>query len=68
MGGAQAIAAFAYGTGSVGGVDKITGPATCKVATAKRLVYGLVENRNDLGPSEILVIRTTAPTSSKSLA
>jgi histidinol dehydrogenase len=56
MGGAQAIAAFAFGTGSVRRVDKITGPGNMYVATAKRMVYGLVDIDMIAGPSEILVI------------
>lgn len=56
MGGAQAIAAFAYGTQSVKRVDKITGPGNMYVATAKRMVYGLVDIDMIAGPSEILVI------------
>ena len=56
MGGAQAIAAFAYGTDSVKRVDKITGPGNMYVATAKRMVYGLVDIDMIAGPSEILVI------------
>ena len=56
MGGAQAVAAFAYGTQSVPRVDKITGPGNQYVATAKRMVYGLVDIDMVAGPSEILVI------------
>lgn len=56
MGGAQAVAAFAYGTESVPRVDKITGPGNQYVATAKRMVYGLVDIDMVAGPSEILVI------------
>ncbi len=56
MGGAQAVAAFAYGTESVRRVDKITGPGNMYVATAKRMVYGLVDIDMIAGPSEILVI------------
>jgi histidinol dehydrogenase len=56
MGGAQAIAAFAHGTESVRRVDKITGPGNMYVATAKRMVYGLVDIDMIAGPSEILVI------------
>jgi len=43
IGGAQAIAALAYGTGSVPKVDKIVGPGNRYVALAKRLVYGVVD-------------------------
>lgn len=55
-GGAQAIAALAYGTESVQKVDKITGPGNRYVATAKRLVFGAVDIDMIAGPSEILVI------------
>ena len=56
MGGAQAIAALAYGTKSVPRVDKITGPGNIFVATAKQMVYGQVDIDMIAGPSEILVI------------
>lgn len=56
MGGAQAIAAFAYGTESIASVDKIVGPGNIFVATAKREVYGRVGLDMLAGPSEILVI------------
>lgn len=56
VGGAQAIAALAYGTESVPRVDKITGPGNIYVATAKRLVFGTVDIDMIAGPSEILVI------------
>ena len=56
MGGAQAIAALAYGTQSVLRVDKIVGPGNRFVATAKRKVYGQVDIDMIAGPSEILVI------------
>lgn len=57
MGGAQAIAAFAYGTESVPKVDKITGPGRDFVATAKKLVYGVACGIDMIaGPSEILVL------------
>ncbi len=56
IGGAQAVAALAYGTASVPQVDKITGPGNIYVATAKRLVYGAVGIDMIAGPSEILVI------------
>ena len=55
-GGAQAIAALAYGTPSVPAVDKIVGPGNVYVATAKRRVYGTVDIDMIAGPSEILVI------------
>lgn len=56
LGGAQAIAALAYGTQTVPRVDKIVGPGNIFVATAKRLVYGQVDIDSVAGPSEILVI------------
>src|SRR5690606_25391265 len=55
-GGAQAIAALAYGTESVGRVDKIVGPGNIYVACAKRLVFGIVDIDSIAGPSEILVV------------
>jgi histidinol dehydrogenase len=55
-GGAQAIAALAYGTESVTRVDKIVGPGNAYVACAKRLVYGAVDIDSIAGPSEILVV------------
>ncbi|NLZ25855.1 MAG: histidinol dehydrogenase [Clostridiales bacterium] len=56
VGGAGAIAALAYGTESIRKVYKITGPGNIYVATAKKLVYGLVSIDMIAGPSEILVI------------
>ena len=56
VGGAQAIAALAYGTQSIPRVDKIVGPGNAYVACAKRLVYGKVDIDMIAGPSEILVI------------
>jgi histidinol dehydrogenase len=56
VGGAQAIAALAYGTESVPKVDTIVGPGNIFVATAKRKVYGLVNIDMIAGPSEILVL------------
>lgn len=56
VGGAQAIAALAYGTESVPKVDKIVGPGNIFVATAKRKVFGLVDIDMIAGPSEILVL------------
>jgi len=56
IGGAQAIAALAYGTQSVPKVDKITGPGNIYVATAKRMVYGIVDIDMIAGPSDVLVI------------
>jgi histidinol dehydrogenase len=55
-GGAQAIAALAYGTESVRRVDKIVGPGNLYVACAKRLVFGSVDIDGIAGPSEILVV------------
>ena len=55
-GGAQAIAALAFGTESVPAVDKIVGPGNIYVATAKRRVYGVVDIDMIAGPSEILVL------------
>lgn len=56
IGGAQAVAALAYGTASIPKVDKITGPGNIFVATAKKQVFGLVGIDMIAGPSEILVI------------
>ena len=56
VGGAQAVAALAYGTASIPRVDKITGPGNIYVATAKRMVFGRVDIDMIAGPSEILVI------------
>lgn len=55
-GGAQAIAALAYGTESIPKVDKIVGPGNIFVATAKKLLYGQVDIDMIAGPSEILVM------------
>ncbi len=55
-GGAQAVAALAYGTASIPQVDKIVGPGNAFVAEAKRQVYGLVDIDMIAGPSEILVV------------
>lgn len=56
IGGAQAVAALAYGTESIPRVDKIVGPGNVFVATAKRLLYGVVDIDMVAGPSEILVL------------
>ncbi|MDE7034564.1 MAG: histidinol dehydrogenase, partial [Mucispirillum sp.] len=56
IGGAQAIAALAYGTESVKKVDKITGPGNIYVAMAKKLVFGVCDIDMIAGPSEILII------------
>ncbi|MBL8512229.1 MAG: histidinol dehydrogenase [Betaproteobacteria bacterium] len=63
LGGAQAVAALAYGTATVPAVDKIVGPGNAFVATAKRLVFGVVGIDMVAGPSEILIIAdgTTHP-------
>jgi histidinol dehydrogenase len=64
IGGAQAVAALAYGTGTIERVDKIVGPGNRWVAEAKRQVFGLVDIDMVAGPSEILVIAddTASPT------
>lgn len=56
IGGAQAVAALAYGTETVPAVDKIVGPGNIFVATAKRMVFGTVGIDMIAGPSEILVV------------
>ena len=56
IGGAQAVAALAYGTETIPKVDKITGPGNSYVATAKRMVFGVVGIDMIAGPSEILVV------------
>ncbi len=56
VGGAQAVAALAYGTKTVARVDKIVGPGNIYVATAKRLVFGEVDIDMIAGPSEVLII------------
>ncbi len=56
IGGAQAVAALAYGTESVPKVDKIVGPGNAFVAEAKRQVYGIVDIDMIAGPSEILIV------------
>jgi histidinol dehydrogenase len=56
IGGAQAVAALAYGTATVPAVDKITGPGNAYVAAAKRRVFGTVGIDMIAGPSEILVL------------
>ncbi|MBS7176350.1 histidinol dehydrogenase [Massiliimalia timonensis] len=64
LGGAQAVAALAYGTESVPKVDKIVGPGNIYVATAKKLLYGTVDIDMIAGPSEILILADeTAPAS-----
>ncbi len=56
VGGAQAVAALAYGTETISKVDKIVGPGNAFVAEAKRQVYGMVDIDMIAGPSEILVV------------
>ena len=56
IGGAQAVAALAYGTQTIPAVDKIVGPGNAYVATAKRMVFGKVGIDMIAGPSEILVV------------
>jgi len=56
VGGAQAVAALAYGTATIPGVDKVTGPGNAYVASAKRRVFGQVGIDMIAGPSEILVL------------
>ena len=56
IGGAQAVAALAFGTGTIPAVDKIVGPGNIYVATAKRMVFGKVGIDMIAGPSEILVV------------
>ncbi len=56
VGGAQAIAALAYGTKSLPAVDKIVGPGNAYVAAAKRLVRGRVEIDSEAGPSEVVIL------------
>jgi histidinol dehydrogenase len=56
IGGAQAVAALAYGTNTIAPVDKIVGPGNAYVAAAKRLVFGQVGIDMIAGPSEILVV------------
>jgi histidinol dehydrogenase len=60
VGGAQAVAAMAYGTETIPAVDKICGPGNAYVAAAKRLVFGRVDIDMIAGPSEILVLADAA--------
>ncbi|MGH7288486.1 MAG: histidinol dehydrogenase, partial [Myxococcota bacterium] len=62
MGGAQAIAALAYGTASVPRVDKIVGPGNAYVQHAKRLVFGEVAIDSEAGPTEVLVLADKSAT------
>ena len=59
VGGAQAIAALAYGTETINPVDKIVGPGNAFVAAAKKLVYGVVGIDSIAGPSEVLIVADT---------
>ena len=56
MGGAQGVAAFAFGVDGIPRVDKIVGPGNLFVALAKRTVYGAVDIDSIAGPSEVVVI------------
>jgi len=56
MGGAQAVAALAYGTATVAGVDKIVGPGNIYVTLAKAMVFGQVATDGLYGPSEVVVV------------
>lgn len=60
VGGAQAVAAMAYGTATLPAVDKICGPGNAYVAAAKRIVFGQVDIDMHAGPSEILVVADRA--------
>jgi histidinol dehydrogenase len=62
MGGAQAIAALAYGTASVPRVDKIVGPGNVYVQEAKRLVFGEVGIDSEAGPTEVVVVADRSAT------
>ena len=62
VGGAQAVAALAYGTKSIPAVDKIVGPGNVFVAEAKRQVYGVVDIDMIAGPSEVLVLADESAT------
>jgi histidinol dehydrogenase len=56
MGGAQAIAALAYGTRTIPRVDKVVGPGNAYVATAKRMLYGQIDIDSVAGESEVLIV------------
>jgi histidinol dehydrogenase len=62
MGGAQAVAALAFGTASVPRVDKIVGPGNAYVQAAKRLVFGEVDIDSEAGPTEVLVVADKSAT------
>lgn len=68
VGGAQAVAAMAYGTETIRSVDKIVGPGNIFVTAAKKLVYGEVDIDFPAGPSEVLIIadETAIPSTSPS--
>ena len=68
IGGAQAVAALAYGTDSVPAVDKIVGPGNAYVAAAKRIVFGRVGIDTIAGPSEVLVVAEPGQAPAKWLA
>jgi len=62
MGGAHAVAALAWGTDSVPRVDKVTGPGSVWVATAKRLVFGQVDIDSEAGPTEVAIVADRSAT------
>ncbi len=62
MGGAHAVAALAYGTESVPRVDKITGPGSVWVATAKKQVFGQVGIDSEAGPTEVCIVADSSAT------
>jgi histidinol dehydrogenase len=64
VGGAQAVAALAYGTASIRPVDKIVGPGNAYVQAAKRMVYGVTDIDKMAGPSEVVVIADTTANAS----
>jgi histidinol dehydrogenase len=68
VGGAQAVAALAYGTESVPAVDKVTGPGNVFVTLAKRAVFGVVGIDGLAGPSEILVVADETPDAAQIVA
>jgi histidinol dehydrogenase len=62
MGGAHAVAALAYGTESVPRVDKVTGPGSVWVATAKKQVFGQVDIDSEAGPTEVAIVADRSAT------
>jgi len=60
IGGAQAVAALAYGTATIPAVDKIVGPGNAYVQAAKKIVYGTVDIDKIAGPSEVVVVADTS--------